>query len=91
MGFALTILYIVATIISPEQFGKEWASYHALTYLAGITALASLPSLMAYKYWRLSAQTFLLVAFIAAIALRVPATTLERLAPAMVAVARISR
>ena len=69
MGFALTILYIVATIISPEQFGKEWASYHALTYLAGITALASLPSLMAYKYWRLSVQTFLLVAFIAAIAL----------------------
>jgi O-antigen ligase len=69
MGFALTVLYIVATIISPEQFGKEWASYHALTYLAGMTALASLPSMAAYRYWRSSVQTFLLLGFIVAIAL----------------------
>ena len=41
MGFALTILYIAVTIISPEQFGKEWASYHALMYLAAITVVAS--------------------------------------------------
>ena len=38
MGFALTIIYIVVTIISPEQFGKEWASYHVVMYLAAITA-----------------------------------------------------
>src|ERR1035437_5158625 len=69
MGFALTILYIVVTIISPEQFGKEWASYHAVTYLAGITALASLPSMARYSYWKTSVQTFLLVGFIIAIAL----------------------
>jgi O-antigen ligase len=69
MAFALTILYIIVTIISPEQFGKEWASYHALTYLAGITALASLPSMAAYKYWRSSVQTFLLLGLIVAIAL----------------------
>lgn len=69
MGFALTILYIVVTIISPEQFGKEWASYHALTYLAGITALASLPSMAAYRYWRSSVQTFLLLGLVVAIAL----------------------
>jgi len=69
MGFALTILYIIVTIISPEQFGKEWASYHALTYLAGITVLASLPSLAAYRYWRSSVQTFLLLGFVGAIAL----------------------
>src|SRR5580704_16316755 len=69
MGFALTLIYIVVTIISPEQFGKEWASYHVVVYLAGITALASLPSLSGYRYWKNSVQTYLLVAFIAAIAL----------------------
>jgi|HubBroStandDraft_6_1064221.scaffolds.fasta_scaffold122772_2 O-antigen ligase len=69
MGFALTLIYIVVTIISPEQFGKEWASYHVVVYLAGITALASLPSLSGYRYWKNSVQTYLLVAFIGAIAL----------------------
>ena len=69
MGFALTILYIVVTIISPEQFGKEWASYHALMYLAGITVLASLPSMATYKFWKSSVQTFLLLGFIGAITL----------------------
>jgi len=69
MGFALTLIYIVVTIISPEQFGKEWASYHVVVYLAGITALASLPSMSRYNYWKNSVQTYLLVAFIAAIAL----------------------
>jgi O-antigen ligase len=69
MGFVLTIVYIVVTILSPEQFGKEWASYHAMAYLAGITALASLPSMATYTYWKTSVQTYLLVAFIVAIAL----------------------
>jgi hypothetical protein len=69
MGFAFTILYIAATIISPEQFGKEWASYHVMTYLAGITALASLPSLATSRYWKSSVQTYLLVGFVIAIAL----------------------
>src|SRR5579872_4602296 len=69
MAFALTILYIVAAIISPEQFGKAWASYHALTYLAVITAIASIPSMVAYKYWKSSVQTFLLAGLIGAIAL----------------------
>jgi putative inorganic carbon (HCO3(-)) transporter len=69
MGFVLTIVYIAVTIISPEQLGKEWASYHAVTYLAGITALASLPSVARYSYWKTSVQTYLLVALIVAIAL----------------------
>jgi O-antigen ligase len=69
MGFAFTILYIVVTIISPEQFGKEWANYHALTYLAAITVVASLPSMTAYKYWKSSVQTFLLLGLVVAIAL----------------------
>jgi O-antigen ligase len=69
MGFALTILYIVVTIVSPEQFGKEWASYHIVMYLAGMTALASLPSLARYSYWKTSIQTYLLVGFTFAIAL----------------------
>lgn len=68
MGFVLTILYIVVTIISPEQFGKEWASYHAMTYLAGITVLASLPSLAAYTHWKSSIQTYLLLGLVGAIA-----------------------
>ncbi|MFI5093653.1 MAG: O-antigen ligase family protein [Candidatus Acidiferrales bacterium] len=69
MGFALTILYIVVTIISPEQFGKAWANYHALMYLAGITVLASLPSMATYKFWKSSVQTYLLLGFIGAISL----------------------
>ena len=69
MAFALTILYIVVTIISPEQFGKEWANYHALMYLAGITVLASLPSMANYKFWKSSVQTFLLLGLIGAITL----------------------
>ena len=69
MGFALTIVYIVVTIISPEQFGKQWASYHALTYLAGITVLASLPNMSTYKYWKSSVQTFLMLGLVVAIAL----------------------
>jgi len=69
MGFAFTILYIIVTIVSPEQFGNEWASYHVLTYLAAMTVLASLPTMAAYKYWKSSIQTFLLLGLIAAIAL----------------------
>lgn len=69
MGFALTLLYVVVTIISPEQFGKEWAAYHAVTYLAAITAIASLPTMEAYTNWKTSVQTYLLVGLIVAIAL----------------------
>jgi putative inorganic carbon (HCO3(-)) transporter len=69
MGFALTLLYVVVTIISPEQFGKEWAAYHAVTYLAAITALASLPSMEASANWKTSVQTYLLLGLIVAIAL----------------------
>jgi O-antigen ligase len=69
MGFVLTILYIVATIISPDQFGKEWATYHTLAYLAGITVLASLPSMWTYSYWKSSVQTFLLLGLVVAITL----------------------
>jgi len=68
MGFALTILYIVVTIISPEQFGKEWASYHALMYLAAVTVVASLPNIAGSRYWKTSVQTFLLLGFVVAIA-----------------------
>src|ERR1700674_2922307 len=69
MGFALTILYVVVAIISLEQFGTEWANYHALTYLAGITVVASLPNLRTSRYWKSSVQTFLLLGFVVAIAL----------------------
>jgi putative inorganic carbon (hco3(-)) transporter len=69
MGFVLTVIYTVLTIISPEQFGQEWASYHVLRYFAGIIVLTSLPSMLMYTHLRSSIQTFLLFGFIIAIAL----------------------
>jgi putative inorganic carbon (hco3(-)) transporter len=67
VGFVLTLLYIVVTIISPTQFGPEWAEYHALLYLAGLTALASLPTIMTHPHLKSSVQTYLLIGFIIAI------------------------
>ena len=69
MGFALTVVYIAAAIISPEQFGPTIANYHPLLYLAGITFLFSLPGILANIYSRSSIQTFLLLGFVFAIAL----------------------
>jgi putative inorganic carbon (HCO3(-)) transporter len=69
MGFVFTVFYIVITIISPAQFGPEWADYHALLYLAGLTALFSLPSILTQPYLRSSIQTYLLTGFIVAIGL----------------------
>ena len=64
MGLALTIVYIVLTIISPTQFGPAWANYHALVYLAIITALFSLPSVLSRSSLLYTVQTYLLLAFI---------------------------
>jgi len=69
MGFALTVVYIVLTIISPEQFGPEWAHYHALQFLAGIIAVVSLPNMLNQPYLKSSIQTFLLLGLFVAIAL----------------------
>ena len=69
MGFVFTIVYIVLTIISPEQFGPEWATYHALVYLAVITALFSLPNVFSRSALKSSIQTYLLLAFIGAVGL----------------------
>src|SRR5579872_1298596 len=65
MGLALTIVYILLTIISPEQFGTAWANYHVLIYLAVATALFSLPNVLSQSGLRSSVQTYLLLAFIA--------------------------
>jgi putative inorganic carbon (hco3(-)) transporter len=67
MGFVFSIVYIVLTIVSPGQFGSEWASYHALLYLAAFTALASLPSILSQPHLKSSIQTHLLIGFIVAI------------------------
>jgi putative inorganic carbon (hco3(-)) transporter len=69
MGFFLTVIYIVITIVSPTQFGPEWAEYHALLYLAGLTALASLPAVLTHRHLKSSVQTYLLIGFIIAIGL----------------------
>ena len=63
MGFVLTIIYIILTIISPEQFGQAWADYHALLYLAILTGLASLPKVVD-RFHKLPIQTVLMVGFI---------------------------
>ena len=69
MGFVLTVVFVIVTIISPEQFGPEWATYHVMAYV-GITAvLFSLPSLFRNTHLRSSIQTFLLLGFLLAIAL----------------------
>jgi putative inorganic carbon (HCO3(-)) transporter len=69
VGFILTAVYIIVTIISPEQFGPQWANYHAVMYLAGITLLFSLPMVHSSTNLRSSVQTFLMLGFIFAIAL----------------------
>src|SRR5271170_4538815 len=69
MGFALTLLYIVLTIISPDQFGPEWADYHVMVYLAIITAVASAPNMLRHVNARASVQTLLMAGFVGAIAL----------------------
>lgn len=69
MGFFLTVIYIIITIVSPTQFGPEWAEYHALLYLAVLTALASLPAVLAHTHLKSSVQTYLLIGLIIAIGL----------------------
>jgi putative inorganic carbon (hco3(-)) transporter len=69
MGFVFTVLYIVLTIISPEQFGQDWANYHVLLYLAGLTAVTSLPAILSESHLKSSIQTYLLIGFIIAIGL----------------------
>jgi putative inorganic carbon (hco3(-)) transporter len=68
VAFVLTVVYIVLTIISPDQFGPEWASYHVLRYLAAIIFLASLPGIFNNLRFRLSIQASLILGFIVAIA-----------------------
>jgi putative inorganic carbon (hco3(-)) transporter len=72
MGFALTVVYVVLTIISPEQFGPEWVNYHALQYLAAMIVVASLPNfldMLNYGNLRSSIQTPLMLGLIIAITL----------------------
>ena len=69
MGFALTVAYVVLTIISPEQFGPEWATYHVMAYVGVTAVLLSLPGMFRNTHVRSSIQTFLLLGFILAIAL----------------------
>jgi O-antigen ligase len=69
MGFVFTIVYIILTIIGPEQAGPQWASYHVLAYLAGIIVVASVPSMLDHTYLRSSMQTFLFIGLFIVIAL----------------------
>lgn len=68
MGFVLTLVYITVTIISPEQFGQEFASFHPMVYLAAVTALASLPAALNDAHLRFSLQARLMLGFVIAIA-----------------------
>jgi len=69
LGFALTVVYVVLTIISPEQFGSEWATYHVMAYVGVTAVLLSLPGMFRNTRVKSSIQTFLLLGFILAIAL----------------------
>jgi putative inorganic carbon (hco3(-)) transporter len=65
-GFVLTVIFVFVTIISPDQFGKEWSNYHALTYLGGAIFLFSLPGVFIDARLRSSTQVLLLLGFIVA-------------------------
>jgi O-antigen ligase len=69
MGFALTLVYIIVTIVSPEQFGSALANLHLLEYLGVLTALASVPNVLAHRNITGSIQTYLMLALTAAVAL----------------------
>ena len=65
-GFALTGIFVFVTIISPEQFGNEWSTYHALTYLGGAIVLFSLPGILINGRLRSSTQIYLMLGLIVA-------------------------
>jgi O-antigen ligase len=67
MGFALTLIYIVLTLVSPSQFGQAFADYHLMAYLAGIAILASFSSILDNIRYRSAVQTRLLVGFMVAV------------------------
>ena len=69
IGLLLTVVFVFLTIISPEQFGNEWANYHSLTILGGIIFLISLRGVFTALCFRASTQTLLLLGFIVAIGL----------------------
>jgi O-antigen ligase len=69
MGFILTLIYIFCTIVSPEQFGDQWADYRVLLYLAALTFLFSLPELLRRRHLLSCVQLYLLLGFTLAVAL----------------------
>lgn len=69
MGFALTVLYTVLAIFSPDQFGRAWSSVHLLTGVGVLALLLSLPTMLAHRQLERSVQTYLLLGFIGAICL----------------------
>jgi O-antigen ligase len=68
MGFALTILYVVLTIISPTQLGPWAGEYRPMVALTTVIVVVSLPELLGHRNLWSSTQTFLLVGFTMAIA-----------------------
>jgi len=69
MGFALTVLYTVLAIFSPDQFGREWSSAHLLTVIGVLALVVSLPTMLTHRQLDRSVQTYLLVGFTGAICL----------------------
>lgn len=69
MGFVLTIIYVVLTILSPEQFGSDLASLHVLEILAAAIVLVSLPRALADWRTLCCKQTLLLFGLLLAIGL----------------------
>jgi putative inorganic carbon (HCO3(-)) transporter len=65
-AFVLTVIFVFATIISPGQFGPEWANYHVLTCLGALTCLLSMPGLYMSSRTSSSTQIFLVLGFIIA-------------------------
>ena len=69
MGFALTVCYVILTVISPDQFGPWVNDFHPMLFLAGVISIVSLPAFLDREHLWSSSQTFLLIGFTIAIAL----------------------
>src|ERR1700728_1853911 len=69
-GLILTVVFVFLTIVSPEQFGREWEHYHVLTILGGVILLCSFPVILNILFYaKSSRQIYLLIGFIFAMAL----------------------
>lgn len=68
MGFALTLVYVALTILSPADLFPELAPYRIMLWLAVLCVLASIPSILRARWLRFP-HSYLMLGVILAICL----------------------